>query len=113
MRNYKPVGDKVLIRKDKVDSSDQYTTSSGIVVVNSDATRHKGRVSLGTVEAIGTEFTDSNGSRVKISDMLQVGDKVIYYHPAEIQLEDDLVLVRAIDIDCKVEASEGEIIKLR
>lgn len=109
---YKPVGDKVLIRKDKFDSSDQYETKSGILVVNSEDTRRKGRVSIGTVEAIGTTFVNNHNQIEKISDNFSVGDKVLYYHPAGIELEDDLILVRAIDIDCKVEIKEGEVVRL-
>lgn len=102
----RPVGDKVLIRKDKVDSSNEYTTKSGIVVVNSEDTRPKGRVSLGTIEALGTSYINQLGSRVDLSEEFSVGDRVLYYHAAEIPYEDNLVFIRAIDIDCKV---EGEI----
>lgn len=110
---FKPIGDKVLIRKDKLDSSNQYETNSGIVVVNSEDTRHKGRFSLGEVLAIGESFIDSYQQLVKIKDILKVGDKVLYYHPAEIKLSDDLILVRAIDIDAIVVINDGEQIKLR
>ena len=106
---YRPVNDKVLIKKDKLDSNDNYTTKSGIEVINS-ATRHKGRVALGEVIDIGSTYVNENGSRVDISTLVKPGDKVLYYYPAEISLDGDLVLVRAIDIDAVI---EGNNISLR
>lgn len=103
---YKPIGDKVLIRKDKIDSSSSYQTKSGITVI-SEATRHKGRLSLGVVEALGTKFLNKWNHKDTLN-LLSVGDKVLYYHPAEIPIDNDLVLVRAIDIDAII-CSDSEV----
>ena len=102
--NYKPVGDKVLIERVKQDVDITFQSSSGLYIVSSQDTRHKGRISLGIIKALGTRFIDQYGTTRNQSEVFKEGDKVIYYHPSEVVIDEtnNLVLVRAIDIDAIV-----------
>lgn len=102
VKHIRPINNRVLIKIDKTYDPEVYQTASGIQVICRNKPRARDRV--GEIIKLGTHMYQPDGSRIDLSDFLSVGDKVMYYYPAEgfkfSYDGNDYILVRAEDIDC-------------
>ena len=100
LSKFKPMNNRVLIKKDPVYDSDKYITDSGIIVLNSE--KSKDRYALATIVKLGQHILMPDGHYKSLSDIWSIGDRVFYYVPAQgIPLEidgEDYFLIRAEDI---------------
>lgn len=78
---FKPMNNRVLIKKDPVYDADQYTTNSGIIVVERD--KPKDRYAMATIIKLGQGMKTPDGGYVKFADLWKEGDRVMYYVPAQ------------------------------
>lgn len=79
----KPIGNKLIVERDKNDCKNTYTTSSGIIVKRYDEKRHKGRYAIGNIVSMGKYFHDKDGNLIKMGSVFKEGDKIVYYYPSE------------------------------
>ncbi len=86
----KPLGDKILVQRDRADS----ITESGIYLPES----AKDKPKTGTIKAVGDgKLNTETGARTPLS--LKKGDKVIFtsYAGTEVKLGDDELLIMSED----------------
>lgn len=111
----KPLGNRLIIEKDERDAKSDYTTESGIRVVQSNDSRKKGRMALGTIKAVGTSYINPVSSkRENLADTFSVGDRILYYLPSEKKIkygDEEFTFIRAEDVDCIV--PEGMTVDMR
>ncbi len=88
--NIRPLGDKILVRRDEAATK----TASGIFIPESGKERPK----TGTVTAVGSgALNKDNGARVPLS--VKPGDKIIFtsYAGTELKLDGDELLIMGED----------------
>jgi|TARA_R110000822_G_scaffold133164_1_gene270467 chaperonin GroES len=71
MSNFKPLGDRVLVRPDS--KSEEKKSKGGLILTDS---IQRGTKVYGEVVSVGTGIFSQNGERIPIT--VQVGDKVLY-----------------------------------
>ena len=98
--NFKPMNNRILIKKDPSYDADKYTTESGIIVV--DSNKPKDRYAIATIIKLGQGMKTPDGGYVKFSDLWSEGDRVFYYVPAQgvpLTIEgEEYYLIRGEDI---------------
>ena len=94
------VGNHILIEPTNTESLSEYTTKSGIQVVQSNY-RSKRKSLLGKIAKLGSYITEGR-QRVPLTDYFNIGDTVAYFEvgTTEVKLDNKTYLiVRAEDID--------------
>ena len=71
MSNFKPLGDRILVRPDS--NTDEKKSSGGLILTDSIT---RGTKVYGEVVSVGTGIFSQAGERIPIT--VQVGDKVLY-----------------------------------
>ena len=71
MSNFKPLGDRVLVRPDS--KSEEKKSKGGLILTDS---IQRGTKVYGEVVSVGTGIFSQNGERIPIT--VRVGDKVLY-----------------------------------
>lgn len=108
--SFRPIRNRILIKKDEVKDADSYLTQSGILVLNADKPRS--RLVTGRIIKMGTRYYPNGSDKVPVKiDFLAEGDHVLYYFPAgvnsKITIEGvEYELVRVEDIDCVIPDKE-------
>lgn len=98
---FRPINNQVLIQVDKSETSEFDQTASGILIPNS--SKSKGRDAFATIVKIGTHMYNKHGDKIILSDILKVGDRILYYFAGGVKVEiegQEYLLIRAEDIDC-------------
>lgn len=106
--NIKPIGNKILIKRDRDDYENTFTTYSGILVKQYNEARHKGRYAIGEIVSMGEYFHDKYGKLVNMGSVFKKGDKIIYYYPSQkiVNLDGlEYCFIRAEDVDLIVDSN--------
>lgn len=107
VKNFRPINNMLLVKRDKSESETTKTLDSGIIVVQSEETKDKSRDCIATVIKVGDYVYNKNGNKHDLKEMFHPGDKIVYYNPAgatRIQIEgEEYILLRAEDIDAILE----------
>ncbi len=97
---FRPMNNRVLIKKDPVYDADRYTTDSGILVI--DSNKPKDRYAMATIIKLGQRMLMPDGHYKDLADIWSEGDRVFYYVPAQgipFKIEgEEYFLMRAEDI---------------
>lgn len=104
---FRPINSYLLVKKDEQEEGNLVERSSGLLLVQHEDYREKRRDTLATVVKVGDYIFDKKGNRHNLKDIFSPGDRIWYYNPAgnnKIEIEGkEYILLRAEDVDCKVE----------
>lgn len=78
---FKPMNNRILIKKDPTYDAEKYTTKSGLIVL--DSNKPKDRYAMATIIKLGQGMKTPDGGYVNFSDLWSEGDRVFYYVPAQ------------------------------
>ena len=81
LETFKPMNNRILIKKDQTYDAEKFTTRSGIIVF--DSNKPKDRYAMATIIKLGQGMKTPNGGYVKFTDLWKEGDRVMYYVPAQ------------------------------
>ena len=100
LNKFKPMNNRVLIKKYESYDPAEYTTKSGIIVINRE--KPVDRYAMAIIIKLGQRMLMPDGSYKKLTDIWSEGDKVFYYVPAQgvpLKLDgENYFLIRAEDI---------------
>lgn len=103
--NITPINSNLIVKDDKEESKNSYSTNSGIEVIAAVDNKAKNRSIKATVIKVGSVLYDKDGHCTDLKKLYQPGDRILYYYPAgKIRFkinDEEYVLLRAEDVDTK------------